>query len=97
MATLHVSKYWQQILRRRGRVIAWRSQVLRLLECWLAVYCYLWTEIKVHIFGEHCRQEHRRLREQEARDRRRREEGRREDDADRRRWEEVFKQWIGSA
>ena len=59
-----------------------------LSACWLAVYFMLWTEIEDRVFWEFS--------ERRLRDRRKREEARREDEANRRRWEEEFKQWIGS-
>ena len=64
--------------------------------CWIAVYWMRWTEIEFRIFIWELKE--RRQREQEVWDRVRRatEEARREDEADRKRWEEEFKQWIGS-
>ena len=59
-----------------------------LSACWLAVYFMLWTKIEDRVFWEFS--------ERRLRDRRKREEARREDEANRRRWEEEFKQWIGS-
>ena len=72
-----------------SRAVMWlNSSPGFLSSCWLAVYFMLWTEIEDRVFWEFS--------ERRLRDRRKREEARREDEANRRRWEEEFKQWIGS-